>query len=98
MLGNEIFSYALYFLLYAIVSFLGTILTQAIVNRQSLRAWPIEFLQTIFLVYVLEKVVKDSSDWAIFMVAAGGATGTVVAIEWRKWMEKKQRKGRDNGS
>ena len=84
-------TYGLFFLLYALVSFLGTILTQAIVHRQSLRAWPIEFVQTIILLYVIEEVVNHPDKWAKLMVAAGGATGTLLAIEWRKWKERKNR-------
>ena len=81
--------FALCFILYAIVSFLGTLLTQAIVHKQSLRAWPIEFIQTIILLFVIEEVVNHPNAWVKIMVAAGGATGTLLAIEWRKRKEKR---------
>ncbi|MEK7623393.1 MAG: hypothetical protein AAB408_01855 [Patescibacteria group bacterium] len=73
------------------MSLLGTILTQAIIHRQSRRAWGVEFFLTIFLIHVLGDVVRDPTIAAIVTVAAGGATGTAVAIEWRKWAEKQER-------
>lgn len=91
MPGNDVLLAFLYFFLYALVSFLGTAIVQAIEERRALKTFVFGFVQTMILLSVLSKVLVDPKPIWFVVVALGDASGGALAVLWPKCRKKQQK-------